>query len=268
MNRFGRGRPRFWASRPDKAMPLILFDIDGTLINSSRIGRAALGRALLDVFETMGALETYEFAGKTDRRIVYDLMTTEGWNHEAIEERLPELDKRMAAAGRNLFTTETIWPCPGVPSLLDALKLRDDVTLGLLTGNIRHTAPLKLRAAGIEPALFVDGAYGSDSLNRDELFDIALDRVRQTTGIEFTGKDVIIIGDTPADIRCARQGGGRAVAVATGPFTADLLRDYQPDYLFVDLVDTEEVVSLLLGPTTEPARVGGVTDEGTQENHH
>ena len=223
---------------------------------------------MIEVFDTMGALETYEFAGKTDRRIVHDLMMAEGWDSDAIEARLPELDRRMAAAGRTLFTTETIWPCPGVTPLLDALKLRDDVTLGLLTGNIRHTAPLKLRAAGIDPSLFVDGAYGSDSLDRDELFEIALNRVREKTGIEFTGKNVIIIGDTPADIRCARQGGGRAVAVATGPFTADRLRDYQPDHLFADLIDTEAVVNSLLGPTTELAQLGGFADEGTQKNHH
>lgn len=228
-------------------MPLFLFDIDGTLINSSRIGRAALGRALLDVFNTMGALDTYEFAGKTDRRIVRDLMMAEGWSSEAIESRLPELDERMAEAGRVLFTTETIWACPGIPSLLDTLQLRDGVTLGLLTGNIRHTTPLKLRAAGIDPSLFIDGAYGSDSLDRNDLFEIAVDRVRRTTGLEFTGDDVIIIGDTPADIRCAREGGGKAVAVATGPFTAELLGSYQPDYLFADLANTEEVVKVLLG---------------------
>lgn len=234
-------------------MPLLLFDIDGTLINSSRIGRTALGRALLDVFDTMGALETYEFAGKTDRRIVRDLMTAEGWDNESIEARLSELDRRMVEAGRTLFTNETIRACPGIPSLLDTLHLRDDVVLGLLTGNIRHTVPLKLRAAGIDPSRFVDGAYGSDSLDRNELFGIAVDRVGRTTGIEFSGNDVIIIGDTPADIQCAREGGGRAVAVATGPYTADHLRGHQPDHLFADLADTEEVIRLLLGPAKVPA---------------
>lgn len=93
-------------------MKLILFDIDGTLINSSRIGRAALGRAMLDVFNTVGALDTYEFAGKTDRRIVRDLMAGEGWSDAAIESRLSDLDERMAAAGRDLFTPQTVWACP------------------------------------------------------------------------------------------------------------------------------------------------------------
>lgn len=236
-------------------MTLILFDIDGTLVNSSRIGRAALGQALRDVFGTAGALETYEFAGKTDRRIVRDLLVAEGWEEAAIAARLPALDERMAAAGLALFTPETMWACPGVPALLDALGQREDVILALLTGNIRHTVPLKLAAAGIDPALFIDGAYGSDSIERDELFGIALERVRQSTGVHISGKDVIIVGDTPADIRCARAGGGRAVAVATGPYPAELLSRHHPDHLFHDLARTEDVLSAIF--ETSPTAVSG-----------
>lgn len=231
-------------------MRLILFDIDGTLINSSRIGRAALGRAMQAVYGTAGALETYEFAGKTDRRIVRELLLAEGWDGQGIEARLAELDDQMSAAGQELFTPGTIWHCPGVPALLDALDRLDDVTLALLTGNIRHTVALKLSAAGIDPARFVAGAYGSDSLDRDDLFAIALDRTEQATGRRFTGADVVIVGDTPADIRCARAGGARAVAVATGPYPAERLALCEPDYLFPDLSPTGEVLQALMNPAT------------------
>lgn len=227
-------------------MRLILFDIDGTLINSSRIGRVALGRALHDVFGTAGSLETYEFAGKTDRRIVRDLLVAEGWSLEAIEDGLPELDDRMAVAGQELFTPETIRPCPGVLPLLEALGRRDDVTLALLTGNIHATVPLKLSAAGIDPQLFVAAAFGSDSYDRDDLFPIAVGRAKQTTGLHFDTENVIIVGDTPADIRCARSGGGRVIAVATGPFSAEVLGHYQPDYLFTDLARTEDVLQVII----------------------
>lgn len=229
-------------------MRLILFDIDGTLINSSRIGRMALGRAMQTVYGTAGALETFEFAGKTDRRIVRELLLAEGWAGPAIEARLPELDEQMGAAGRELFTPGTLWSCSGVPALLDALDRRDDVTLALLTGNIRHTVALKLSAAGIDPARFVAGAYGSDSLDRDDLFAIALDRTATATGQRFAGADVVIVGDTPADVRCARAGGARAVAVATGPYPAERLAQCEPDHLFSDLSQTESVLGALLGP--------------------
>lgn len=232
-------------------MRLVLFDIDGTLINSSRIGRAALGQALRDVFGTMGALETYEFAGKTDRRIVHDLMLAEGWAAEEIRLRQADLDERMAAAGRELFNPRTVWACPGVPALLDAFSRRRDVTPAILTGNIQPTAPLKLAAAGIDPDLFVAGAYGSDSLERDDLFAIALQRVLESTGRLFSAEDVVTVGDTPADIRCARAGKGRAVAVATGPYSAEVLSRHQPDHLFNDLADTEEVLHALLSSTRQ-----------------
>lgn len=238
-------------------MRLILFDIDGTLISSSRTGRTALGRALHEVFGTAGALDTYEFAGKTDRRIVHDLMAAEGHSAAEIEARLPELDERMAAAGRDLFTPDVVRPCPGVASLLDALRARPDIVLALLTGNIHHTAPLKLAAAGIAPAQFTAGAFGSDSLDRDELFDIAIERVRLSTGLHFPAEDVIIVGDTPADIRCARSGGGRVVAVATGPYSAEALSHYKPDFLFSDLSETESVLQAMLNPRTVAAMKGG-----------
>lgn len=252
MSLYGRAQPGFSASRPENVMRLLLFDIDGTLINSSRIGRAALGRALVDVFGTAGALESYEFAGKTDRRIVHDLMAAEGFTLDQIMARVSELDERMAMAGRALFTPDAIRPCPGIPALLDALSLCRDVVPALLTGNIRHTAPLKLAAAGIDPGQFRDGAYGSDSLERDELFAIALERVRESTGLRFAEEDIVVVGDTPADIRCARSGGGRAVAVATGPFSTEQLTLHGPDYLFTDLAQTEDVMRALLG-SAEPA---------------
>lgn len=233
-------------------MHLILFDIDGTLINSSRAGRAAMGRALHEVFGVAGAVHTYSFAGKTDRRIVHDLMTAEGWTPAAVEARLPHFYERMAAAGQDLFTPERIRPCPGVLPLLDVLGRRDDVVMALLTGNIRHTVPLKLAAAGIDPARFRVGAYGSDSIERDDLFGLAVARAHETLNRRFQARDVIVIGDTPADIRCARAGGGRAIAVATGPFAPDALSDCRPDHLFLDLAQTEAVLLALLTPATQP----------------
>ncbi len=230
-------------------MRLILFDIDGTLVTSSRIGRAALDQALLEVFGTAGALEEYEFAGKTDRRIIHDLMTAAGYAPAEIAGRHAAIDERMAAAGRALFTGETLQACPGVPALLAALRRREDVVPALLTGNLQATTPLKLAAAGIDPTLFVAGAFGSESLDRDELFPIAVRRVWEATGQHFAGEDIIVVGDTPADIQCARAGHSQVLAVATGPYPAAVLARHEPDFLYEDLSQTDAVLNDLLRAT-------------------
>lgn len=226
-------------------MRLILFDIDGTLVHSNRIGRAALGRALHDTFGAAGAFDTISFNGMTDRGLVRALMLAEGRAEADIEACLPDFYKRMAAAGRELFTAKHIRPCPGVLPLLAALARRDDVVPALLTGNIRDTVPLKLAAAGIDPVQFRVGAFGSDSAVRDELFAIALARAEAQLGLRFAPRDVMIVGDTPGDIGCARAGGSRVIAVATGPYPADALRDCRPDHLFSDLTDTKTVLQAL-----------------------
>ncbi len=226
-------------------MRLILFDIDGTLIHGNRIGRAAMARALTDVFGHGGAVDAISFGGKTDWGLVHELMRAEGWSEAEVRARLPHFYERMTAAGQELFTPAHIRPCPGVLPLLAAVAARDDGVSALLTGNIRATAPIKLAAAGIDPAQFRVGAYGSDSVNRVDLFGIALARTEEELGLRVAPHDVMIVGDTPGDIACARAGGGRVLAVATGPCSAATLRECRPDYLFSDLTDTDAVLRAL-----------------------
>jgi phosphoglycolate phosphatase len=228
---------------------LLLFDIDGTLINSNRTGRMVVGRALAQVFATAGAVATYDFAGKTDRRIVFDLMTAEGWSAAEIENRFPDFAAWMARYGKELFTPDRIRPCPGVLPLIAALQDRPHTVLGLLTGNLEATAPLKLQAAGIDPGHFCAGAYGSDSSDRNELMAIALDRVKESVGLRFNREEVVILGDTPADIRVARTGQARVIAVATGPVAWDTLREHKPDHLFTDFTATTAVLDAIFDLT-------------------
>jgi phosphoglycolate phosphatase-like HAD superfamily hydrolase len=224
---------------------LLLFDIDGTLVDSNRTGRIAVGRALDHVFGTAGAVTTYDFAGKTDRRIVRDLMAAEGYTPAEIERRFPAFVERMAVEGGALFTPDRVRPCPGVLPLLMALEQRDDAVLGLLTGNVISTAPLKLQAAGIDPTIFRAGAYGSDRLDRNDLMPVALERVYDAVGQRFPPEDVVILGDTPADIHCARAANARVVAVATGPVPYDVLRDHKPDHLFADFLEASAVLAAI-----------------------
>jgi phosphoglycolate phosphatase-like HAD superfamily hydrolase len=225
---------------------LLLFDIDGTLLHANGTGREMLGGSLRAVYGTAGPIDTYEFGGRTDRRMVLDLLQAEGWETTAVEERLPLLYDEMVRRGEALFVRGRLAPCPGVVALLDRLHADPDVLLGLLTGNIAPTATLKLRAAGLQPERFRVGAYGSDSVERDDLLPIAWQRAGALTGITYQAVDTVVIGDTPADIRCAQAGAARSVAVATGWYRRDRLAQCGPDHLLDDLSDIERVVEMLL----------------------
>ncbi len=227
-------------------MKLILFDIDGTLIRSHGGGRAALQAALEEIFGTAGPIDTYRMGGKTDARIVRDLLAGNGLEFAAIKATLPAVYELMTEKARMIFPEKKMVQCPGVSELLAALSGKRDVLLGLLTGNNHLTAPLKLAAADIHPGQFHVGAYGSEAVDRNELPAIAWQRAKELTGMDFNGKNTVIIGDTPADILCARAGQAMAVAVASGWHAASTLAQYCPDYLFENLTDTQEVMAALL----------------------
>jgi phosphoglycolate phosphatase len=135
---------------------------------------------------------------------------------------------------------------PGFPGILDRLEAHDGVVLGLLTGNLERGAALKLRAAGLDPTRFRVGAYGSDSAERPELPPIAARRAAALFGRPLSGDEVVIIGDTPADISCGAGIGARAVAVATGSYSVAELEACGAHAVFADLRDTERALEAIL----------------------
>lgn len=233
-------------------MKLFLFDIDGTLIRSNSAGRLAMRAALEELFGTAGPIDSYSMGGKTDARIITDLLTVIGISPTKIEAQLPSVYDCMAEKAVEIYPDKEIGMCAGISNLLAELGARQDVMLGLLTGNARQTAALKLLAADIDVKQFRVGAYGSEVLDRNLLPAIALQRANvlaQNSLAEerFTGDNTVIIGDTPADILCARAGKATAVVVATGWHAAETLAKYNPDFLFENLTDTKNVLSALLG---------------------
>lgn len=227
-------------------MRLLLFDIDGTLIRGNKAGRMAMAAALEEMFDSAGPLDSYNMGGKTDARIITDLLEAIGINGEEIDAKLPEAYTLMAEKAKDIYPGRGITSCPGVEAMLSKLRDREDVVLGLLTGNARPTAFLKLHEAGIDPTQFVVGAYGSENLDRNQLPELALERANELTGLCLTGDNTAIIGDTPADILCARAGMATAVAVASGWHSFEELSRYNPDIIFEDFGDTQSVLQVLL----------------------
>lgn len=226
---------------------LLLFDIDGTLIRSHGAGREMLAAALTEMFGTAGPIADYKMSGKIDNRIIFDLLSAAGIAQSEIEAKLPDVYRVMTEKAQAIFPASDMAACPGVAPLLAALNQRNDALLGLVTGNINGTAPLKLAAAGIDPGQFKLGAYGSDATERNQLPTIAMQRASDLTGRPFNGTNTVIIGDTPADILCARAGKATAVAVASGWHSAQTLARYRPDFLLENLSDTKKTLEILLG---------------------
>jgi phosphoglycolate phosphatase len=226
-------------------MKLILFDIDGTLIWPDGAGREAMRRALIEVFGVTGPVDSLPMAGKTDWQIITELLTAAGVNHSTIEARLPSCFRVIARHMTQTTQERQIRVCPGIPALLARIYAHPETTLGLLTGNLATTAAIKLRAAHLDPALFCVGAYGNDRSNRSQLPAVAITRAHALTGYRFSGKNVAIVGDTPADVTCGRHLGVNAIGVATGRHPPESLRAAGADYVFSDLTDTEAVLQAL-----------------------
>jgi phosphoglycolate phosphatase len=219
---------------------LILWDIDGTLLSADGAGRNAVRDALVEVFGTTGPIGGYSFAGRTDPEIVRHLMRGAGFADADIDERMPEVFRRYVAKLEREIVNVEVTPLPGIPQLVDRMEAAGgEVVLGMLTGNVRDGARIKVEAAGLGFDRFRVGAFGSDHADRPELPAIAARRARELTGVEFSGKEIVIIGDTPLDVACGRHLGVRTVAVATGRHPVDELAACDPDHVFADLGDVD-----------------------------
>lgn len=225
---------------------LILFDIDGTLITSAGAAGPPFRRALETVFGTSGPAEGYSFAGRTDPQIARELLANAGLAGAEIDAGLEQVWELYLEGLAEALQTARITVLPGVPDLLDGLETDPSGILGLLTGNVREGARMKLEAAGLGFDRFVVGAFGSDHGHRPELPAVAIRRAEERFGHRFSGKSVVIIGDTPHDIACGEHLGVRTIAVATGSYDAGALAACQPDYLFESLADTDAVLRAIL----------------------
>jgi phosphoglycolate phosphatase-like HAD superfamily hydrolase len=228
---------------------LVLFDIDGTILLTAGAGRRAIVAALAEDVGYVPAFDGIRFDGKTDPQIVAEMLAAAGQPEPRESARVRALCERyvgfLARELERPTTRTTIMP--GVIPLLERLEADAAVVLGLVTGNLAAGAALKLRSAGIAPERFRVGAYGSDAAHRPELPPIAARRAAAIFWREPRGTDVVIIGDTPADVECGVGIDARALAVATGAYSVADLEACGPHAVFADLSDTDAVVEAILG---------------------
>jgi len=226
---------------------LVLFDIDGTLITDGGAARQAYADALQKVYGVTTDLRRYDFSGRTDPQITHMVLGDAGLTAADIDAAMPELWVHyLAALERN--APGRVRVLPGIPRLLETLAADGRVMLALLTGNIERGARLKLgnAAHGLND-YFPFGAFGSDSARREELPPIAVERASRRNGHRFTGRDVVIIGDSIYDIRCGVPHAATTIAIASGKTAAETLLAERPDHFFPSAEDHDALLAAIIG---------------------
>jgi phosphoglycolate phosphatase len=221
---------------------LLLFDIDGTLIHSGGAGIYALKKALAERHGIRDDLDDIEIAGMTDSGIVisilkkHDIPPTNEKVTAFLDSYVHFLSLELPRRNGTLL--------PGVLELLEKLKSRKHIILGLLTGNLSRGAQLKLGHYGVWH-FFEFGAFADDHHDRNQLGPFAQARAKEKHGLEFSAAEIDIIGDTPRDIACGKALGARTVAVSTGTWTREDLAKHHPDFLIDDFSDVDRLINAL-----------------------
>jgi phosphoglycolate phosphatase-like HAD superfamily hydrolase len=222
---------------------LVLFDIDGTLVHTGRAGSRAFGKTLASEFNAPESVEKVRFGGRTDPSLARELF---GHN------RIPPTPENF----NRFFGSYVFWLdhlvansngeiCRGVPEFIRDLRALPNPPMpGLLTGNIRLGAEIKLRRYGLWE-FFETGGFADDSEDRNHIAAAALERGRRLLGGNLRGEEILVVGDTPHDVRCGQFIGAKVLAVATGGATLEELQNHKPDWAVEDLtrVSAREVCS-------------------------
>ena len=231
-------------------MRILLWDIDGTLIRSTKPGgyKEYTVPVLEEIFGTAGRLADMQVSGMTDLQIVFEALRDAGITQDEILARAEVLVSRLTEEARRVTSNGTKFfeLLPGVCETLAALDAHPRYKSALVTGNIKPMAQLKMEIVGLDHFFTLPGAFGDESHNRRDLPARAADRIRNHLQMDLAPEQFIVIGDTPNDIDCAHHFGARALAVGTGRFYPnDEILKHKPDKFLPDLSNVARVLNTL-----------------------
>jgi phosphoglycolate phosphatase-like HAD superfamily hydrolase len=224
---------------------LVLFDIDGTLLSADRSGYYALEQAVREVLQSPRGLEGIRLDGNTDTNAIHQICARDQKPYPgpevlaAFKQRYVEVLKREIVGKGHLK--------PGVLNLLTRLRERADIGLGLVTGNFREGADIKLSAFGIRE-FFPLGAFGCEHPERSHLIVLAISRAEKQFGVGLAPDRITMIGDTIYDVRACLPSRVRSLAVATGSAPVTELEKERPTLALADLSATDQVLNFLAPP--------------------
>lgn len=223
-------------------MKFILFDIDGTIMDSGGAGTRAMDNAFMELYSVRNAFQTISMAGKTDLQILKEGLRLH--NIDYSNGVIPEFYQTYIRYLKINIRDAMGHIKPGIREALRELQAQKEFILGLLTGNIEEGARVKLDFFGLND-YFNIGAFGNDDEYRDRLLPVAVDKLFKRSSLHVSYSNCIVIGDTPRDISCSKPHGAFSVAVATGPYSAATLSEAGADVVLNDLSDTEAFLSVI-----------------------
>jgi len=222
---------------------LVLFDIDGTLLESGNtLHRLAFSNAFKRVFNVDASIDIIKHTGKTDRQIIIEILKKKGIEESAVREKIEEIMKEIVDFFEDRVENENFVVLDGVRKLL---KYLDDnkILMGLVTGNLEAVANGKMKRANLDN-YFKVGGFGSDDENRANLVKMVIEKAENNFDFKFDN-NVFLVGDTPRDILAGKEARVKTIAVATGDYTEDDLSKEKPDFILKDLTQKEEVLKLM-----------------------
>ncbi|MGA2140900.1 MAG: HAD hydrolase-like protein [Brevinematales bacterium] len=231
-------------------MNAVLFDIDGTLLTSHGAGRYAFEKAILKLTGLSIDMEALDWFGRTDYDICASALEGAGYMGH-ISKIMPAIFRSFTGYFDEYISShmDVVKTIQYVPDLLASLEVRGDICIGLLTGNVMETAFIKLKAAGLDKFFpYGIGGFGSDARSRNSLYKPAIERLKKyyLNPPSEAFDRVIIIGDSPKDIECARVNGVFSLAVATGRMNTEILSGYGPDAIIDNFKNIDNIIELLV----------------------
>ena len=217
-----------------RAHRLILFDVDGTLLDCCGQTRSPLAEAMRDVFGTAGGIDGYDFSGKTDPQIVTEIQVAAGTDPARVAAALPAVRDAYVERLETGLRRDRMRLLPGAAELLRDLGARAGTVVGLLTGNWEAGGRIKLGRFALN-RYFELGAFGDGRLDRRELPPVALARAREVAGRTFAPAETLIVGDSRLDVECGHAHGIEVLAVSSGWTSAADLAAAGADWVYDDL---------------------------------
>jgi phosphoglycolate phosphatase-like HAD superfamily hydrolase len=222
---------------------LALFDIDNTLIRSSKVHRLSFSEGFRKVYGVDTSIDIINHHGMTDQLIIIEVLKKNGLKEKEIKSKLKKCTEVMIDYFNKNIDGEEIMVLDGVRKLLEELN-KHKVLIGVVTGNLEPIARGKLKKAGIDH-YFKVGGFGSDDAKRSNLVRIAIKRAEENFDFRFSRNNVFLFGDAPQDIKAGKEVGVKTIGVTTGIYSKEELEKAGADFILESLKDTDKILKII-----------------------